>query len=107
MKDGITIFQVYRSEVELGSNLTQQVESMQEKMDKITSEATKYKESCKAMMEVTTKQVLFNYGKIFDEVHERRTKRKVASIKQGSEQALSFVKSFRLSVKESCFEVTN
>ncbi len=99
MKDGITIFQVYRSEVELVHNLTQQVQSIQEKMDKVTSEATNYKESCKAIVEVT-KQVPFNYGKTFDEVHECKRIRKVASIKQGSEQALSFVKSFGLSVEK-------
>ena len=37
---------------------------------------------------------------IVDEVHERQQKRKVASIKHGSEQALSFVKTFGLSVEK-------
>ncbi len=65
-------------------------------MDKVPSQATKYKESCKAMME----QVPFNFGKTFDELHEHQRVRKVASIKQGSEQALSFVRSFGLSVEK-------
>ncbi len=98
MKDGITTFQVNRSEVELVCNLNQQVQSMQEK---VTSQATKYKESCKAMIEVT-KQVLFNYGKTFDEVHKSQKIRKVASI--ALNKALSRLWTFS---RKSCSEVTN
>ncbi len=49
------------------------------------------------MMEVA--KVPINQGRSFDEVHERQKQRKVASINHGSEQALSFVKSFGLSVE--------
>ena len=45
-------------------------------------------------------KVPINQGRSFDEVHECQQKRKVASIKHGYEQALSFVKTFGLSVEK-------
>ena len=98
MKNAVTTFQVYRGEVELVSDLTQQVKSMEEKIEVLKRQAMKYKDQCKVMTEVS--KVPINQSRSFDEVHERQQKRKVASIKHGSEQALSFVKTFGLSVEK-------
>ena len=99
MKDGSTTFQIYKGEVELSSNdsLTQQVKCLEDRVEQVTKDALKYKDQCKVMTEVS--KVPINQGRSFDEVHERQQKRKVASIKHGSEQALSFVKTFGLSVE--------
>ena len=39
MKNAVTTFQVYRGEVELASDLTQQVKSMEEKMEVLKRQA--------------------------------------------------------------------
>ena len=90
-------FQVYKDEVELVSDLTQQVKSMEDKTEVLKRQAMKCKDQCKVMTEVSKP---INQGSSFDEVHERQQKRKVASIKHGSEQGLSFVKTFGLSVEK-------
>ena len=91
---------VYKGEVVLNStgHLTQQVKCLEDRVEQVTKDALKYKDQCKVMTEVS--KVPINQGRSFDEVHERQQKRKVASIKHGSEQALSFVKTFGVSVEK-------
>ena len=100
VKDKFSTLQIYKGEIELSSNdsLTQQVKDLEDRVEKVTKDASKNKDQCKVMIEVS--KVPINQGRSFDEVHERQQKRKVASIKHGSEQALSFVKTFGLSVEK-------
>ena len=100
LKSGFSTMEVYKVEVMLNStdHLTEQVKCLEDRVEKVTKDALKYKDQCKVMTEVS--KVPINQGRSFDEVHERQQKRKVASIKHGSEQALSFVKTFGLSVEK-------
>ena len=100
LKSGFSTMEVYKGEVMLNStdHLTEQVKCLEDTVEKVTKDALKYKDQCKVMTEVS--KVPINQGRSFDEVHERQQKRKVASIKHGSEQALSFVKTFGLSVEK-------
>ena len=100
VKDKFSTLQIYKGEIELSSNdsLTQQVKDLEDRVEKVTKDALKYKDQCKVMTEVS--KVPINQGRSFDEVHECQQKREVDSIKHGSEQALSFVKTFGLSVEK-------
>ncbi len=100
LRGGFTTMEVNKGEVVLNSTdtLTQQVKCLEERVEQVTKEAMKYKDHCKVMMDVA--KVPINQGRSFDEVHKRQKIRKVASVKHGTELALSFVKSFGLSVEK-------
>ncbi len=62
--------EVYKGEVVLNSTdtLTQQVKSLEERVEQMTKDAMKYKDHCKVTMEVA--KVPIHQGRLFDEVHK-------------------------------------
>ena len=100
VENGFVLFDIKKNEIIRLSELVQQVNSLETKVECLTDDASRKAESLKRVVmeksllvqsSVVAARLPFNHGKLYDDVQERQKQRKVKTIKTAIEQALFFL----------------